>query len=126
MANFVKIGKRAVNLERVQTIYYEQNGGLNYDSPCVTIDFGGAANSLSIFEKYEPETFTALMAWMDEQPALLGESDPDPFADPLEQAMELLKQKDYTVTEIKIRLGLSTYEEAYDLCQVARKTLREE
>jgi|SRR6266487_7113200 len=68
---FVKIGKRVVNPAQVQAIYYEPHGGLGYDSPCVVIDFGGQQNSISVFEKYEPEVFTQLMIWMDEQRPLL-------------------------------------------------------
>ena len=73
--NFVKIGKRIVNLDNVQTLYYEPNGGLNYDSPCVVIDFGGPENSLNVFEKYEPEAFASLRSWMDTRPALHSEAD---------------------------------------------------
>jgi hypothetical protein len=70
--NFVKIGKRVVNLARVQTVHYNPQGGLNYDSPCVEIDFGGAENAISIFAKYELEAYKALMTWMDEQAPLLS------------------------------------------------------
>jgi hypothetical protein len=73
MTNFVKIGKRIVNLDKVQTVYYEQNGGLNYDSPCVVIDFGGPENYLCVFDKYEPEAYAQLLAWMAERPTLFGE-----------------------------------------------------
>ena len=68
---FVKIGKRIVNLDLVQAVYYDAQGGLNYDSPCVVIEFGAEpANHLNVFEKYEPAAFSQLMTWMDEQPAL--------------------------------------------------------
>jgi len=72
--NFKRIGKRVVNLDNVRTMYHNSQGGLNYDSPCVVIDFGGTENYLEIFAKYEPEAYKALMTWIDEQAPLLSDA----------------------------------------------------
>lgn len=71
--NFVRIGNRIVNLDKVQTMHYEPNGGLNYDSPCVVIDFGGPENCISIFQKYDPVEFEVLRTWMSLRPSIYDE-----------------------------------------------------
>lgn len=72
--NFVKLGKRIVNLSNVTEVRYKPEGGYSNTQPCVLISFvGETENYISIYRNEEPEAFSALMTWMGEQPALLSD-----------------------------------------------------
>ena len=75
MANFVKIGRRAVNLDNVTEVSYEAEGGFSGSKACVIISFTGTNDYAAVYKNDEPETFSALMTWMDEQPALLSDEE---------------------------------------------------
>ena len=72
--NFVKIGKRVVNLNNVTEMRYKPDGGYSNRQPCVTISFvGETENYTTVYKSDEPEAFSQLMTWMDERPALLSD-----------------------------------------------------
>ena len=70
---FVKIGKRIVNLDNVTEVSYEPEGGFSGSKACVIISFTGTNDYAAVYKDSEPETFSQLMTWMDEQPALLSD-----------------------------------------------------
>lgn len=71
MANFVRIGKRIVNLDNVTEVFYQKNGSLSHEKPYVLISFVNSDDYISVYKESEPDAFSQLMTWMDEQPLLL-------------------------------------------------------
>jgi hypothetical protein len=71
--NFVKLGRHVVNLDTVAHMIYVKDGGRKCDTPYVRIDFAGSNDHAIIDKDSEPEAYSQLMTWMDEQAPLLGD-----------------------------------------------------
>lgn len=68
--NFVKLGTYTVNLSNVTEMHAVT------DEQRVIISFAGSDDNYIVIRKSQaPEAFSALMTWMDEQPALLSDEE---------------------------------------------------